>query len=169
MPTVRPITRWRMPLRNTPTVSGASLPELAAVELERAVKELGLLGAMMNNHLEDMSHYDDEHFLPVFETAERLNVPIYIYPAPPSATEVKTKFEGSYSSDTALALSTGAWGWHEDVGLHILKPFAAGLFLRHPKLKIIIGHMGELTSMTIDRMDTQNLVARSGLGKCSEV
>ncbi|KAI1492876.1 amidohydrolase 2 [Biscogniauxia mediterranea] len=144
-------------------------PELAAVELERAVKDLGLLGAMIDNHLEDMTHYDDERFWPVFEAAERLDVPIYIHPAPPSATEVKTRFEGNYSSDVALALSMWAWGWHENVGLHIIKLFAAGLFSRHPKLKIIIGHMGELIPMMIDRMDTLSLVARSSLGKFSEV
>ncbi|KAI5923981.1 amidohydrolase 2 [Camillea tinctor] len=144
-------------------------PELAAVELERAVRELGFVGAMIDNHLQDMTHYDNERFWIVFEAAERLDVPIYIHPAPPSAAEMKARFEGNYSSNVAMGLGTALWGWHENVGLHIIKLFVAGLFKRYPKLKIIIGHMGEGIPMMIDRLDSVRLTTVNGLGKFSEV
>jgi len=41
------------------------------------------------------------------------------------------------------ALTTGARGWHAETGLHILRLAATGVFDRHPKLQIVVGHMGE--------------------------
>ncbi|KAI1325577.1 2-amino-3-carboxymuconate-6-semialdehyde decarboxylase [Xylariaceae sp. FL0255] len=128
-------------------------PEEAARELERAVKDLGLLGALVDNHLRDGTHYDDEKFWPVFAMAEKLDVPIYLHPAPPIESDMKSRFNGNYSVPVAMGLATGAWGWHENVGLHVLKLYAAGLFERHPNLKIIIGHMGELMPCMIDRVE----------------
>lgn len=144
-------------------------PEKAAAELERVVKELGFLGAMIDSHLGDMSHYDDERFWPVFETAERLDVPVYIHPAPPTESRVKERFAGNYSDVVASGLSISAWGWHEDVGLHVLKLYAAGLFQHLPKLKIIIGHMGELLPMMIDRVKSLRTYQKSGRESFSEV
>ncbi|KAI1095283.1 amidohydrolase 2 [Rostrohypoxylon terebratum] len=129
-------------------------PDKATAELERVVKELGFQGAMIDSHLDDMTHYDDERFWPVFEMAERLDVPIYIHPGPPAGTFVEEKYSGNYPTTAALMLSSAAWGWHEDVGLHILKLYSSGLFDRFPKLKIIIGHMGELLPIMIDRAET---------------
>ncbi|KAI1780291.1 amidohydrolase 2 [Hypoxylon cercidicola] len=128
-------------------------PEKAAAELERVVKELGFLGAMIDSHLGDMTHFDDERFWPVFEAAERLDVPLYIHPGPPAESVVKERFGGNYSDAITQGLSTAIWGWHEDVGLHILKLYSAGVFERFPKLKIIIGHMGEMLPMMIDRVE----------------
>ncbi|KAI1454114.1 amidohydrolase 2 [Annulohypoxylon moriforme] len=126
-------------------------PEKAASELERVVKDLGFHGAMIDSHLEDMTHFDDERFWPVFGMAERLDVPIYIHPAPPPESFVQERYGGNYPAYIRMRLSTGAWGWHEDVGLHILKLYSAGLFDRFPKVKIIVGHMGEMLPMMIDR------------------
>ena len=146
-----------------------AFPKEAAAELERAVKQLGLLGAMIDNHLEDMTHYDDEKFWPMFEMAERLDVPVYIHPAPCSDETLQARFNGNYSSIVAQGLSTGGWGWHENVGLHIVKLYAAGLFDRFPNLKIIIGHMGELLPLWIDRIDDLQFFRKAGLGKFEDV
>lgn len=144
-------------------------PETAAKELERAVKELGLVGAMIDNHLPDMTHYDAEKFWPVFEMAEKLDVPIYIHPAPASDQLMSERFEGNYAQVIATGLSTGAWGWHEYEGLHVLKLYAAGLFERFPKLKIIVGHMGEMLPMMIDRIDRLKFFKKGGLRSFKEV
>lgn len=144
-------------------------PNQAAEELERAVIKLGLVGAMIDNHLPDMTHYNEERFWPVFEVAERLDVPIYFHPSPASDAVMAAKFAGNYPQAAATGLSTGAWGWHEDVGLHIVKLFAAGLFKRFPKLKILIGHMGEMIPMMIDRIDRLKFFKRAGLGSFREV
>lgn len=41
-------------------------------------------------------------------------------------------------------LSMYAWGWHSENALHLIQLFAAGVFDRFPRLKIILGHMGEM-------------------------
>lgn len=140
-------------------------PEEAAKELERCVKELGLLGALIDNHLEDMTHYDGRKFWPVFAMAEKLDVPIYLHPAPPSADSVHGQYVGNYSMQAAMGLSTAAWGWHENVGLHILKLYAAGLFDRFPKVKIVIGHMGEMMPFMLDRIERIPFLKMEGVEK----
>ncbi|TKA72552.1 hypothetical protein B0A55_07755 [Friedmanniomyces simplex] len=144
-------------------------PEKASQELERAVTHLGLLGAMIDNHLPDMTHYDSERFWPVFRVAERLDVPIYLHPSPVSEEVMSKKFHGNYPNNAAAGLATGAWGWHEDVGLHVVKLYAAGLFTRFPKLKIIIGHMGEMIPIMIDRIDKTKFFNKADLGSFRDV
>ncbi|KAI1382803.1 amidohydrolase 2 [Hypoxylon trugodes] len=129
-----------------------AFPDKAAAELERVVKKLGFLGAMISSHLDDMTHYDDERFWPVFEAAERLDVPIYIHPGPPPMEEMKNRYGGNYSTGVMMGIAMAGWGWHQDVGLHITKLWCAGLFQRFPKLKIIIGHGGELLPLFLDRL-----------------
>ena len=144
-------------------------PDQAAVELERAVRELGLCGAMIDNHLADGTHHDDSKFWAVFETAERLDVPVYIHPAPASDAMMEERFQGNFATVIATGLSTGAWGWHENVGLHVLKLYAAGLFEKFPKLKIIIGHMGEMLPMMLDRIDRLKFFKKGGLSNFTDV
>lgn len=130
------------------------VPYDAVAELRRAVNELGFVGAMVDNHLEDMTHYDDSRFWPIFGAAEELGVPIYLHPSPPTPEILKSRYRGNYSTMAEIGLTTASWGWHEDVGLHILKLYLAGVFERFPRLKIIVGHMGELLPMMLSRVES---------------
>jgi predicted TIM-barrel fold metal-dependent hydrolase len=125
-------------------------PTAAADELARCVRDHGFVGALIDNHLHG-KFYDDEHFWPVFEKAQELDVPLYIHPAFASE-EMMEHYKGNYDDKVARALSAYGWGWHADTGLHILRLFASGLFDRYPKLKIIIGHMGEMLPFQLDRI-----------------
>jgi len=58
------------------------VPEAAAAELERAVTELGFVGTMICGTIGDQ-FLDEPHFAPILEAAARLDVPIYLHPAPP--------------------------------------------------------------------------------------
>ncbi|KAK9494190.1 hypothetical protein V1508DRAFT_49195 [Lipomyces doorenjongii] len=127
-----------------------SEPAAAAKELERCVKELGFVGALVDNHLNGQ-FYDDERFWLVFEKAQELNVPIYIHPSFASDSMME-HYKGNYSDSVAMALSAYGWGWHTETGLHILKLFASGLFDCFPKLKIVIGHMGEMLPFQLERI-----------------
>lgn len=49
-------------------------PALAVKELHRCVKELGFVGALLDNHLADGRYYDRKEFWPVFEAAVELDV-----------------------------------------------------------------------------------------------
>ena len=57
-------------------------PQASAAELERAHRELGLVGAMVNGRTHER-FLDDQFFWPIFESAESLGVPLYLHPMPP--------------------------------------------------------------------------------------
>ncbi|KAK5112608.1 hypothetical protein LTR62_003922 [Meristemomyces frigidus] len=127
-------------------------PKKAADELERTVKQLGFVGALVNNHVNG-TFYDEEKYWPTFARAVELDVPIYLHPSFPS-DEMAEHYKGNYSDKTAFMLSIASWGWHTETGLHILRLFASGLFDKYPKLKIIIGHNGEMLPFALDRIIT---------------
>jgi predicted TIM-barrel fold metal-dependent hydrolase len=135
-------------------------PEAAADELERAVR-LGLLGGFING-LTQERFLDDISFQPLFERAEALDVPIYLHPAqPPEAVRV-AYYDGF---PLAFLLGIGAWGWHSETALHILRMVVTGTFDRHPRLRMIIGHMGEMLPFMIGRLDDVLSRERTGLDK----
>ena len=126
-------------------------PAAASEELRRCVKELHFVGALVGNHVHGR-YYDDSSFWSVFETAQELDVPIYLHPTAPH-TDLAAFYQGNYSDDVAAVLSMYGWGWHSETGLHVLRLFASGLFDRYPNLKIIIGHMGEMLPYMLDRIE----------------
>ncbi|KAL7893552.1 hypothetical protein HDV63DRAFT_387395 [Trichoderma sp. SZMC 28014] len=125
-------------------------PIAASQELERCVRDLGFVGALVENHVDGV-FFDDERFWCVFEKAEQLDVPIYIHPTFASDSMLK-HYRGNYSDSVALAMSAFGWGWHTETGHHILRLFGSGMFDRFPKIKIIIGHMGEMLPYQLSRV-----------------
>ena len=128
-------------------------PPAAVKELERCVTELGMVGAMIDNHLSDDTYFDGGEFWPVFEVAERLDVPLYIHPSF-LPEERRKAFSGNYPKEMATALAHWGFGWHAATAKHVLRLFAAGVFDHYPKLKITIGHTGELLPFQLERMDS---------------
>ena len=116
-------------------------PEAAAKEFERCVSKLGFVGALVDGTVGGC-FLDDAKFMPFWETAVRLNVPVYLHPAPPPETVRKAYYSG-LPNDVAMLLSIAGWGWHAETGLHTLRLIVSGLFDRLPELQVIIGHMGE--------------------------
>jgi predicted TIM-barrel fold metal-dependent hydrolase len=126
-------------------------PEKAALEFERCVCQLGFKGALVNGTC-NAQFLDHSRFTPLFETAQALNVPIYLHPAlPPNA--VKETYFGGLPGNLGFLLSTGGWGWHVETGMHCLRMIVSGLFDRLPKLRIIIGHMGEALPFYVARAE----------------
>ena len=116
-------------------------PEQAAKELERCKKLGGFVGAVINGHIS--GHYLDEpQFEPILEAAEALDMPLYLHPALPPKAVMDTyyKLDDPYAQ---TVLSSGGWGWHIDTGVHVLRLIASGAFDRYPKLRIMVGHLGE--------------------------
>ncbi len=126
-------------------------PEKAALEFERCVRQLGFKGALVNGTSNGM-FLDHPRFTPFFETAQALDVPVYLHPAPPP-DEVKKAYYGGLPGNLEFILSTAGWGWHVETGMHCLRLIVSGLFDRFPKLKIIIGHMGGALPYYIVRAD----------------
>lgn len=126
-------------------------PAAAAKELERATRTLGLKGAVINSHTFD--HYlDEEAYWPIFEAAEALDVPIYIHPREP-ASGMRQIMSGPVAGGPA-------WAYGVEVGTHFLKLISAGVFDRFPKLRIVVGHMGEALPFWLPRIDNRYLAMR---------
>ena len=124
-------------------------PQASAKELERAHRELGLVGAMVNGRTLER-FLDDVFFWPIFESAEALGVPIYLHPMPPPKAVYDAYYAG-FGDEVGFMLGAGAWGWHVETGLHALRLILAGVFDRFPALQVILGHMGEIVPFMIER------------------
>jgi len=121
-------------------------PVEAAKELNRAVTQLGLKGAKLNSHANG-EYLDDKKFWPIFEQAEKLNVPLYFHPAPPSPAISKPY------ADYGIKLAGPSFGFAADLSLHVMRLIHSGLFDQYPGLKIILGHLGEALPFWLYRID----------------
>ena len=119
-------------------------PKRAALEIERAITKLKLNGLIVNSHTFDQ-YYDDEMYFPFFEAAEALDAAIYIHPRAP-AVGFDRPFD-RYWMEAAL------WGYGVETATHALRLIFCGLFDRFPKLKIVLGHMGEGLPFWLTRLD----------------
>ena len=62
-------------------------------------------------------------------------------------------YEGMPKPAIGNALATVGWGWHSETAIHILRLVLNGALDRHPKLQFIIGHMGEMLPVMLERCD----------------
>jgi len=135
-------------------------PEAAAQELERCVSKLGFKGAMIHGHTRG-SFLDERRYWTIFERAQALDVPIYLHPTLPHPDAVKAYFEG-YEE-----LARAGWGFAVDTSCHFLRIVFAGVFDAYPRLRIILGHLGEGLPFAMHRLNdhTWRSAARRGLAK----
>ena len=124
-------------------------PVAAASELDRAVRELGFKGALINGHSRGR-YLDDKFFWPILERAEKLSVPIYLHPTPPPKAVIEASFGGLHPSVTEIISGPG-WGWHIETAVHVIRMVLGGVFDKFPNLQIIIGHMGEAIPFMLPR------------------
>ncbi len=134
-------------------------PDEAADELERAVKELGFVGTMINGTTND-KFLDDAQFAPILSKAEELDVPVYLHPNLPIKA-VNDVYYNNLPGSLGFTLSIAGWGWHSETAIHILRMILAGTFDKYPNLKMIIGHMGEMLPMMMERIN--NIYKDAGL------
>jgi predicted TIM-barrel fold metal-dependent hydrolase len=132
-------------------------PEAAATELERAVKQHGFVGALVD-HKVGSKFCDGPEYDVLWGKAQELDVPIYLHPSWPSEALFKQSYTGNYSSRAMTVVGGAMWGWHSEVGLHVLRLHAAGVFDKFPTLKFIVGHFGEMIPFMLQRIRDQELV-----------
>ena len=124
---------------------------------------LGFAGGLINSTLGINDRFlDHPSFSALLSRFEALDVPLYLHPAQPPATARSVFYDG-LTAPVAGALATNAWGWHAEAGLHTLRLAAAGTFARHPGLRVIIGHCGEMIPFMLDRVDDMMPRALTGL------
>lgn len=119
-------------------------PAAAAREMERAVTKLGLNGFIVNSHTQER-YLDDPFFAPVLEAAEALGLPIYLHPRAPS--------NGMAGPFRDYSMAGSIWGFGAETGTHAVRLILSGTFDRFPKLRIVLGHMGEALPFWMWRLD----------------
>jgi 2,3-dihydroxybenzoate decarboxylase len=118
------------------------------------VKELGFKGALVNgfsqvNEMNSMVYLDDPRYAGFWAELEKLDVPFYLHPRNPlpSAAQI-------YEGHPWLLGPT--WAFAQETAVHALRLMCSGLFDRHPKLQIVLGHMAEGLPYAIWRCDNRN-------------
>ncbi len=129
-------------------------PDEATRELRRCVKELGFRGALVNGFSQigdpnSMVYLDDARYRGFWAECEKLDVPFYLHPRNPlpSAAQI-------YEGHPWLLGPT--WAFGQETAVHALRLMASGLFDAHPRLQIVLGHMGEGLPYSIWRVDHRN-------------
>ena len=119
-------------------------PAAAAKEIERGVTMLGIHAVVINSHTNG-EYLSDPKFWDIFAAAEAFDAPIYLHPnaLPPA---MLAPFQ-------ECGLDGAIYGFGVETGLHAMRIITAGVFDRFPKLKMIIGHMGEALPFWAYRLD----------------
>ncbi len=120
-------------------------PNEAADELERSVKDLGLKGACICTHTKG-EYPDGKKYRVIFRRAHELDVPIYLHPRGPSPGMIEP-YLGYPFLDGAML------GFAAEAGLSALRLICSGLFDEYPRLKIVLGHLGEAIPFWLSRID----------------
>lgn len=118
----------------------------AIAELERCVSELGFVGSMVNGHTNGV-YLDDPRYDPFWERMQALDAPLYLHPT--------DSFVLPYVLEGAPELVKPTWEWNFETSSHFLRLLFSGVFDRFPRLKIILGHMGETLPYHLWRFDSR--------------
>lgn len=126
-------------------------PAAATQELDRAVRELGFHGALLNGYSNVDGngtgvYYDGPEYLPFWERAAELDVPIYLHPRNPLERN-----RGPFEDRPELLGPT--WAFAIETGTHALRLITSGLFDRVPGLTVVLGHLGEFLPFAIARLE----------------
>jgi predicted TIM-barrel fold metal-dependent hydrolase len=134
-------------------------PGQAARELERAVTELGLHGALVCGRTgeRNLDHPDN---WAIFEVAQALRAPLYIHPQMPQPP-VRAALYSGFGEAVDAAFAGHGIGWHYEAGVQFLRLALSGVLDRFPDLRILLGHWGEVVLFYLDRAD--GLAAQAGL------
>ena len=119
-------------------------PTAAAKEIERGVSSLGMNSVIINSHTHG-EYLSDPKFWDIFAAAQAHDVPIYLHP--------NSLPKNMIQSFQECGLDGAIYGFGVETGLHAMRIITAGVFDRFPKLKMIIGHMGEALPFWMYRLD----------------
>jgi 5-carboxyvanillate decarboxylase len=119
-------------------------PAIAAKEMERAINGLKLNGFIVNSHTQN-TYLDDPRYWPILEAAEALGAPLYIHPRAPS--------DGMAAPFRDYRMEGAIWGYAVEAGTHAVRLMLSGVLDRFPRLRIVLGHMGEALSFWLWRLD----------------
>ena len=128
-------------------------PPAAAREIERGAG-LGFKGVIVNSHTHG-EYLDNQKFWPILEAAQAFDTPIYLHPTAPPRTMIQPLLEAG--------LDGAIYGFAVETGMHLLRMITAGVFDRFPRLRVVVGHLGEALPFWLYRLDYMHAASvRSG-------
>jgi aminocarboxymuconate-semialdehyde decarboxylase len=116
-------------------------PQAAVAELERAVTELGLRGALLFSNVNGHS-LDEADYFPLFQKLAELGVPALLHPTNPASIEAVADYRLTAIVAFLFDTTTAA-----------LRLVFGGVLERLPTLKLILGHLGGTIPYVIERAD----------------
>jgi predicted TIM-barrel fold metal-dependent hydrolase len=134
-----------------------TMPQEAALELERCVRALGFKGAMLCGRVGDRN-LDHADLRPVFESAATLGVPILLHPRTP-APAIRSAYYSGFTPEIDAAFAMYGLGWHYDAGIQFIRLVLSGTFDRFPDLQVILGHWGEVVLFYAERLAAMDRVS----------
>jgi gamma-resorcylate decarboxylase len=129
-------------------------PQAATAELTRCINELGMVGALVNGFSQvaspdNVTYYDLPQYRPFWRALEALDVPFYLHPRNPLPSWTQ-----QYDGHSWLLGPN--WAFSAETAVHALRLIGSGLFDQHPRLKIVLGHLGEGIPVQLWRIDHRN-------------
>ncbi len=116
-------------------------PAASARELDRAVRQLGLPGAMLFSNVNGVA-LADARFWPLYETANALEAVLFIHPTSPVGVEAMSEYWlmplVGFLFDTTLAAAHLVFG---------------GVPERFPGIRWVLGHLGGAIPYLAERLD----------------
>lgn len=116
-------------------------PAASVRELERAVRQLGLPGAMLFSNVNGVA-LADERFWPIYEAANEMEAVLHIHPTHPVGVEAMQDYWlmplVGFLLDTTLAAA------------HLV---FAGVPERYPRIRWVLGHLGGAIPYMAERLD----------------
>jgi len=120
-------------------------PQIMLAELNRAVKELQMVGGMFVTG-PTVKRPDHPDYELLYAEASRLDVPLWIHPSrPPLYPDYLDEKDSKFQVWQTLS-------WLQDSSTAMVRIVFAGAFERHPRLKLIIHHHGALVPLFAQRM-----------------
>jgi 5-carboxyvanillate decarboxylase len=126
------------------TAIAPQAPAQAAAEIERGKHTLSFHGVIINSHTQG-EYLDDPKFWDIFEAAQALDTPIYLHPNTPPRSMIQPLLDAG--------LDGAIWGFAVETGTHLLRMITSGVFDRFPRLKVVVGHLGEALPFWLYRLD----------------
>ena len=129
-------------------------PEIAAIELKRCIEDLNFCGVLVNGfsqieNIDSAIYLDLRQYWPFWGVLEKLDVPFYLHPRNPLPSMAQI-----YEGHPWLLGPT--WAFGQETAVHALRLMCSGLFDKYPKIKVILGHMGEGLPYNMWRVDHRN-------------
>lgn len=135
-------------------------PAAAAAELERAVRDLGCVGAMIHGQTGGVMP-DDPACHDLYAVAEAMDVPVYLHPSFVHPDVMRAYYEDLAVRYPMFAMAAG--GFTCETMTIAIRMMLGDIPQKFPRLRLILGHLGEAIPFLLERIDES--LARNNEGE----